>query len=116
MNTANCLFCKIAGGTIPAKKVLETSDILIFEDIHPKAPVHLLAIPKKHLVSIMDFGEGDGLLLSALFQGMKQVAVEKKIAAPGFRLVVNNGSDAGQEVPHLHFHLLAGRKLAWPPG
>lgn len=116
MSNQNCLFCKIAAGTIPAKKVLETSDILIFEDIHPKAPIHLLAIPKRHLATIMDFGEGDGALLSALFQAVKQIAADKKVDSSGFRLVVNNGADAGQEVHHVHFHLLAGRKMTWPPG
>jgi diadenosine tetraphosphate (Ap4A) HIT family hydrolase len=116
MNPKNCLFCKIAAGTIPAKKVLETSEILVFEDIHPKAPIHLLAIPKKHLATIMDFDPSDAALLAALFLGMKQIAAEKKMDGSGFRLVVNNGADAGQEVDHLHFHMLAGRKMSWPPG
>jgi diadenosine tetraphosphate (Ap4A) HIT family hydrolase len=116
MSQPNCLFCKIAAGEIPAKKVLETDDILIFEDIHPKSPIHLLAIPKKHVENLIDLQVGDGPLLAALFQGIKTVAENKKIVTPGFRAVVNNGPDAGQEVMHLHFHILAGRKLAWPPG
>ena len=111
----DCLFCKIAAGEIPSNKVYEDDDLLAFYDIDPQAPVHILIIPKKHISSIDEINEDNCAVVGRVFtlaaSLSKSLGLEK-----GYRVVSNCGSDAGQSVPHLHFHLLAGRELGWPPG
>ncbi len=111
-----CIFCKIIRGQIPSAKVYEDSDVLIINDIKPQSPIHLLAMPKKHIPSIGNAAQGEKILLGHLVQVIGTIAEQKGFAADGYRIVINNGKDAGQEVPHLHLHVLAGRKLTWPPG
>ena len=106
----NCLFCKIINGEIPSEKVYEDEEILAFKDIHPKAPVHILVIPKKHISSAMEIEEQDEALIGKMFIVIKKLAKEFGLEN-GYRIVNNCGSDGGQEVMHLHFHLLAGKKL-----
>jgi histidine triad (HIT) family protein len=112
----NCLFCKIAKKGIPAKVVYEDETILAFEDIHPKAPTHVLIIPKDHYASLNDVPEDKGDLLSHILIKARQIARDKGIAESGYRIVLNTARDSGQEVFHIHFHLLGGRKMSWPPG
>ena len=111
----DCIFCKIAAGEIPAKKAYEDEKILVFHDVAPAAPVHLLAIPKAHIQSAGEVDESNADLVGHLFVVMAKLAGELELSS-GFRVVTNCGRDAGQSVGHLHFHLLAGRELAWPPG
>jgi histidine triad (HIT) family protein len=111
----NCLFCDIATKKIPAEIVYESELILAFKDIAPKAPSHLLIIPKKHMDNVLDFTPNDGTLLTALMMAIKCIA-EKESLSAGFRIVTNTGKDGGQTVKHIHFHLLGGRPLKWPPG
>lgn len=112
----NCLFCKIIAGEIPAKKVYEDDLMVAIEDIAPKAPLHLLLIPKVHFSNCLDMAEQDETTVGHLFRVAGQLATERGLSEGGFRLVQNNGADAGQTVFHLHIHLLAGRELQWPPG
>ena len=109
-----CLFCRIAAGEIPADIVHREDDVVVFRDINPRAPTHLLAISRRHLPSAAELTAGDGELLAALFGALRQVAEEAGVDS--YRIVTNVGADAGQSVFHLHFHLLAGRTMAWPPG
>ncbi len=111
----DCLFCRIASGGIPAKKAYEDDLSLAFYDIDPKAPVHVLIIPKKHISSVAAAGEEDFALIAHMMKVAQQLAKELGLDN-GFRLVVNTGRDGGQSVDHLHIHLLGGRALAWPPG
>ena len=111
----DCLFCKIAGGDIPADKVYEDEEILVFRDIAPQAPVHLLAIPKAHIQSAAQIDQGNAGIIAHLFATLAKIAAQQKLE-DGFRIVANCGRDGGQTVGHLHFHLLAGRALGWPPG
>jgi histidine triad (HIT) family protein len=113
---SDCLFCKIVEKTIPAKIVHEDDQTLAFDDINPQAPVHTLVIPKRHAVSIQDLGESDQPLLARLLLTCTKVAKAKGLADPGFRLVANTGRDGGQTVFHLHFHVMGGRHMGWPPG
>jgi diadenosine tetraphosphate (Ap4A) HIT family hydrolase len=112
----DCIFCKIISGEIPAKKVKEDQLILVIEDINPKAPVHYLLLPKKHIPTLMEVEAGDKEILSDIILAAQNLAVEKGFEESGFRLVVNCKEGAGQAVFHLHIHLLAGRQLHWPPG
>lgn len=107
----DCLFCKIINKEIPSQIVYEDEDILAFNDIAPKAPVHILIIPKKHIASHVQLVKEDIELLGKIHMVIKKIAEEKEIAESGYRVVVNCGEDGGQEVKHLHFHLLGGRKL-----
>jgi histidine triad (HIT) family protein len=111
-----CLFCKIVNRDIPAKIQFEDGDLLAFHDINPMAPVHVLVIPKRHLVSLDEAGPAEQGLLGALLLATKRVAHETGIAQTGYRVVVNTGPNAGQSVFHLHIHVLGGRPMAWPPG
>ena len=106
----NCLFCKIINGEIPANKVYEDDEILAFKDINPKAPVHILVIPKKHISSAKDIKEEDEALIGKMFTVINKIADEFDLQN-GYRIVNNCGEDGGQEVKHLHFHLIGGRKL-----
>jgi len=108
-----CIFCKIINKEIPSETVYKDKNILAFKDIYPKAPIHLLIIPKKHIPSINYLKKKDEVLIGELFLVAKKLAKEYKIDKIGYRLIFNVGKDAGQTVNHLHLHLLAGKKLPW---
>jgi histidine triad (HIT) family protein len=108
----DCLFCKIVAGSIPSSKVYEDEDILAFRDIQPAAPTHILIIPKKHYASMNEAGEEDWTQIGQIHKAAKQIAEEQGVAETGYRLVNNCGPDSGQIIFHLHYHLLAGEKLA----
>jgi len=112
----SCIFCKIIRGEIPSKKVFEDDQLLVIEDVNPQAPLHLLLIPKKHVVNCLDMTGQDEGVVGYVFRKAGEIALQKGVAESGFRLVQNNGAGAGQSVFHIHFHLLAGRHLSWPPG
>ena len=113
----DCIFCKIAHGEIPSTKVYEDDTVLAFRDLDPQAPEHVLIIPKKHLSSVLDFGAEDRELAAHILTDViPALARTLGIDAGGFRLVANTGTDGGQTVGHLHFHLLGGRSMQWPPG
>lgn len=117
MNSAkDCLFCRIVSGEIPSQKVFENQRVSAFKDINPVAPVHILVIPNEHIESVADVTSEHQMLLGELIVAAKEVADALDLTKRGFRLVVNAGVDGGQTVPHLHFHLLGGRELTWPPG
>jgi histidine triad (HIT) family protein len=111
-----CIFCQIAEGTRPAGICYEDEECLAFQDIHPKAPVHILVIPRRHIMSLNEAREGDEALLGRLMTVAARVAREKGIDRAGFRTVINTNAEAGQSVFHLHVHVLGGRPLKWPPG
>ena len=106
-----CIFCKIVEGEIPCNKVLENDDFLAFHDINPKAPIHILIIPKKHVEKFQDVTPE---LMAKITPFIQEVAKKLELDQRGYRLIVNNGEDGGQEVMHLHFHILGGTKLLWP--
>lgn len=112
---SDCLFCNIVAKKIDADVVHESSEVLAFKDINPGAPTHVLVIPKRHIASADELGSGDEALLVDLFETMAAVATAAGLDS-GHRLVTNVGADAGQTVHHLHFHVLGGRELSWPPG
>jgi histidine triad (HIT) family protein len=112
----DCIFCKIIQGEIPGKKIYEDDDMLAFHDIGPQAPVHFLLIPKRHITSIMETGDGDALLIGRLLVKAQELAKESGCGEKGARFVINCKEDGGQTVGHLHIHVLGGRPLAWPPG
>ena len=114
----DCVFCRIGRKEVPADIVWEDDDIVAFRDLHPQAPVHVLVIPRRHLSSVVDLGPDDGELAAKLLNAAVQVAGRAGLAGQkaGFRLVTNTGPDAGQSVEHLHWHVLGGRRLQWPPG
>ena len=112
----NCLFCKIAAGQIPSKIVYQDEDVVAFEDINPQAPYHVLIIPRRHIASMPDLTLEDGPVLARIFMTAAKLAQDMGIDESGYRFVTNVGPDAGQSVFHLHFHLLGGRRLGWPPG
>ncbi|MEI7482100.1 MAG: HIT domain-containing protein [Elusimicrobiota bacterium] len=112
---AECIFCKIAEHEINARFVHETDDLAAFQDLNPQAPTHIIIIPKKHISRLSEATAEDMELLGKLQYAAKEIA-EKLGVAESFRLVANNGRKAGQTVDHLHYHLLAGRKMNWPPG
>ena len=111
----DCIFCKIAGHEINSKLVHETDELAAFHDLNPQAPVHIVIVPKKHIARLSEAAPEDMLLLGKLQYAAREVA-EKLGVADNFRRVANNGRKAGQSVDHLHYHLLAGRKMNWPPG
>ena len=114
---ADCLFCKIVAGEIPAKIVKRSADALAFRDIDAKAPVHLLVIPTRHIASVRDAkGEDSERLLGSLLAFAAGVASDEGLDGEGYRIVTNTGRNAGQSVDHLHLHVLGGRKMTWPPG
>jgi len=113
---SDTIFGKIIRKEIPAQIVFESEEVLAFKDINPQAPLHILIIPKKPLKDIADARLEDENLLGKLLIVAGEIARREGVQQSGFRLVINNGKNAGQEVPHLHVHLLAGRKMSWPPG
>jgi len=112
----NCLFCKIIEKKIPAKIVHEDELSIAFEDLNPQAPVHTLIVPKKHIADIHTVAVTDRELIGHLFFIAKTIASQQSLDKGGYRMVINNGHDAGQSVFHIHLHLLSGRKFLWPPG
>ncbi len=115
MNAPDCLFCRIASKDLDAEIVHETDRTVAFRDINPGAPSHVLVIPKDHIGSARDLGTNDGDLLGEVFASLSEIARAEGLDS-GFRVVTNVGTDAGQSVHHLHFHLMGGRTLSWPPG
>lgn len=107
----DCIFCKIIKGEIPSEKVYEDEEILAFKDINPATPIHVLVIPKKHISTLMEIGQEDSELMAKNMQAIQKVAKQLGVDKSGFRLIANCGPDSGQEVMHIHFHLLAGKKM-----
>lgn len=112
----NCLFCKIVNGKIPADIVYDDDKVVAFSDIDPQAPIHLLIIPRQHIARINDIVQEDAALIGHIHLVAVELAKKFSIDEAGFRLVNNCNDDGGQAVDHLHFHLLGGRKMNWPPG
>ena len=110
----NCLFCRIVKGEIPADIVARTDNAIAFRDISPKAPIHILVVPKEHVASLDEVG--DSMDLGGLLRFTRDVAKQEGIAGSGYRVVINTGEDGGQTVDHLHLHVLGGRRMTWPPG
>lgn len=113
---SDCLFCKIASGDLASTVVHQDDIVVAFRDINPQAPTHIVLIPRKHIPSLSDLTDSDGGILGHLIRIAADIAHTEGIADDGYRLVANCGPAAGQSVDHLHFHLLGGRNLAWPPG
>lgn len=112
---SDCLFCKIAGGEIPSKKVYEDDQVYAFYDIDPQAPTHFLVIPKAHIASVAEITPQNSAVVAHIYEVIARLAAELGLEQ-GFRVVTNCGPQGGQTVPHLHFHVLAGRDMTWPPG
>jgi histidine triad (HIT) family protein len=113
---SDCIFCRIAAEEVPAEIVHATEHVVAFRDANPKAPTHVLVIPVEHIPSAAGLSEAHGDLLAEIVRTAAHLAKAEGVDASGWRLVTNVGPDAGQSVPHLHFHLLGGRPLGWPPG
>ena len=111
----DCIFCRIANDEIPCSKVYEDDRVMAFLDANPVAPTHVLVIPKKHIQDITELSEGDMEYVLAATRAIQSIVRDMGLAE-GFRVVVNTGSSGGQTVPHLHYHILGGREMAWPPG
>ena len=108
----DCIFCRIASGDIPAERIYEDDKMLVFSDVAPAAPVHVLMIPKKHVANVL---EADSETISYMLGKVKMITAKLGIDSKGFRVVINTGADGGQTVPHLHIHILGGKTLGWPP-
>jgi histidine triad (HIT) family protein len=113
--STDCIFCKIVSGQIPSTPVYEDEQTYAFADINPKAPVHILVVPRKHIDSLSHAQQSDRALLGHLMWAAAEIARHKGLAK-GYRIVINNGEDGGQTVDHIHLHLLGGRTFTWPPG
>jgi histidine triad (HIT) family protein len=113
---SDCIFCRMASGEIPVDRVLEFDDLLAFHDINPQAPHHVLIIPRQHLDSLEALESGHCDLAANLLLAAQQVARQEGFAETGYRTVINTGRDGGQEIGHLHMHVLGGRRMQWPPG
>jgi histidine triad (HIT) family protein len=111
-----CVFCKVAKGLVRADIVYQDMAVVAFKDIHPQAPVHVLVIPRQHMTALWEADESHTDLLGRVLLACNEVAESQGIAESGFRVVTNSGRDAGQSVDHVHFHVLGGRTLSWPPG
>jgi histidine triad (HIT) family protein len=111
-----CLFCRIVSGEIPAKKVHEDDDVVAFHDINPQAPTHVLVIPRRHIASLDALTHADTSTIGTTLLRCAEIARNLKLPSEGYRVVVNNGEAAGQTVFHIHFHVIGGRNLGWPPG
>ncbi len=111
-----CIFCKIAKGDIPANKVYEDDKVVAFNDVSPQSPTHILIIPKEHIPSTNNIDESNSHIISHIFVVINKIAKEKGLDSQGYRIVNNCGEFGGQTVEHIHFHLLGGRQLQWPPG
>src|SRR3954452_19335373 len=115
-DTSNCLFCKILAGDVPSTEVLSTEETYAFRDVNPTAPTHVLVIPREHIENAAALTPRHAGLLSAVITTAQQVAQQEGVDASGYRLVFNVGDDALNSVPHLHLHVIGGRRLGWPPG
>lgn len=113
---SSCIFCRIVDRTLPSKIIYEDDLVLAFEDVAPQAPVHTLIIPKKHIATLLDVGESELPLISRIVNVAVEIARRKGIAERGFRIVANSNPESGQSVYHVHFHVLGGRQMHWPPG
>jgi histidine triad (HIT) family protein len=113
---SECLFCRIVSGDVPAEVVAETERTMAFRDIEPKAPTHVLVVPREHVTSAAEVGPEHAETLAELLTTARSVARSEGVAERGYRLVLNVGEDALNSVPHLHLHVLGGRRMAWPPG
>lgn len=116
MGQADCIFCRIAAGEVNANVVHTDDDTVAFRDINPQASTHVLVIPRRHIPSVNAIEDADAELVGKLYRVAAAIAREDGVATSGYRLVMNNGPDAGQSVDHIHLHVLGGRSLAWPPG
>jgi histidine triad (HIT) family protein len=116
LRLSGCIFCAIAAGEIESQLLFSDQQVVAFRDISPAAPMHFLVIPRRHIAGIRDLGPGDGELLAQIHAVITKLATEQGLADAGFRVVVNTGEVAGQTVGHLHYHVLGGRELGWPPG
>lgn len=112
----NCIFCKIIKGEIPSKKIYEDENVYAFYDISPEAPIHFLVIPKIHIESANEINDSNSEIISHIYLAINKIVRELKIDSTGYRIVNNCGNDGGQTVQHIHFHVLGGRNLKWPPG
>ena len=112
----SCIFCKIAAGEIPSKKVYEDDVVVAIRDIEPQSPVHVLVIPKKHIAGVNDLAPENEAVVGHAYSVISKIVKDLGVDQTGYRVVVNSGRDGQQSVPHLHFHILGGRLLAWPPG
>jgi histidine triad (HIT) family protein len=112
----SCLFCKVVAGEVPSKKVHEDEHLVVFEDINPQAPLHVLIVPKRHIATLNDLQPGDDALIGEMVRRAAAVAQERGVDASGYRTVFNCNSAAGQTVFHIHLHVLGGRRMTWPPG
>jgi len=113
---ADCLFCRLAAGEIPASIVYEDAQLVAFKDITPQAPTHVLVIPRRHIATLNDLGPEDEALVGEMTRRAAAIAKEQGLAERGYRVLFNCNADAGQTVFHIHMHLLGGRRLGWPPG
>ena len=111
----DCLFCKIIAGEIPSKKIYEDDSVYAFSDINPQAPFHAVIVPKAHICSAADITPENSFLAAKIFEAAAKIAKQENLNL-GFRIVTNSGEQGGQTVGHLHFHMLGGRSLGWPPG
>ncbi len=116
MSNESCLFCKILAGEIPADIVYESDSAIAFRDINPKAPTHVLIIPRKHIATINDIDPDDQQIVGSLFSAAREIAEKEGHAEVGYRVAMNCNESAGQTVFHIHLHLLGGRSFSWPPG
>ena len=114
--TDDCLFCRIVAGSVPSDEVASTEHSYAFRDIQPAAPTHVLVVPRRHITDAADVGGADGDLLADMLLTAQRVATTEGVAGSGYRLVFNVGEDAANSVPHLHLHVIGGRRLGWPPG
>lgn len=112
----DCIFCKIIKGDIPSNKIYEDEKVLAFHDINKEAPVHFLVIPKEHIESANELTEKNAQIVSHIFLVINKIVRDLNVSSDGYRIVTNIGNHGGQTVQHMHFHVLAGRNLAWPPG
>ncbi|WP_352419850.1 histidine triad nucleotide-binding protein [Proteiniborus sp.] len=113
---SECIFCKIINGDIPASKIYEDDKVVAFNDLNPQSPTHILIIPKQHIPSVNNIDENNSHIISHIFVVINKIAKEKGLSKKGYRIVNNCGEFGGQSVEHIHFHLLGGRQLQWPPG
>jgi len=111
VRSLDCIFCKIANGEIKSSYIAENETFVAFDDINPSAPAHILIVPRRHIAKLEELAECDGVAVKSLFSLVNEIVESKGIKSSGYRLIVNQGSDSGQEVEHLHFHILGGRKL-----
>jgi histidine triad (HIT) family protein len=116
MNQTDCIFCKIVAGEIPSSQVYADDLVTAFRDINPSAPTHVLIVPNRHIASVNDLKTEDESLVGHLFTIAQQIAAQEGIDASGYRLIINSGPDGGQEVFHLHLHLLGGQRMRYPMG